>query len=98
MIAHGKTIWMIMAKKKKIDLDRIPTTLEKICALIDREIDVLTDKPSCTSEEAKNLIAYAGVLSALYKDYRAECLALSKDIKTKSKEDILAIIKAESIS
>lgn len=85
-----------MAKKKKIDLEKIPSVLEKIAALVDREVDSLANKPTLSLEEGKSLVAFASMLSTMYKDYRAEILAIEKDLKTKSKEEIQAIIKAES--
>ncbi len=85
-----------MAKRKKIDLDKIPETLQKIAALVDREVTQLSDKPELTTEDAKTIIAYAQVLTSIYKDYRAEVVAIEKELKTRSKEDIQAMIKAES--
>lgn len=85
-----------MAKRKKIDLDKIPETLQKIAALFDREVTQLSEKPILSSDDAKTLISYAQVLTTMYKDYRAEVVAIEKELKTKSKEDIQAMIKAES--
>lgn len=85
-----------MAKRKKIDLDKIPETLQKIAALFDREVTQLSEKPTLSSEDAKTLISYAQVLTTMYKDYRAEVVAIEKELKTRSKEDIQAMIKAES--
>ena len=86
-----------MAKpKKKIDLEKIPVVLEKIAALVDREVDILGAKASLSLEEGKSLVAFASMLTAIYKDYRAEIVAIEKDLKSKSKEEIQAIIKAES--
>lgn len=82
--------------KKKISLEKIPTLLERIVGLIDREIDQLSDKDSLSSEETKNLITYGTLLSGLYKDYRAEVLTIQKDLKSKSKEEILQIVKSEA--
>lgn len=87
-----------MAKKIQptlLELEDIPLTLQKIASLIDKEITVFTKKDSLSSEEAKNLIAYSGVLSTIYKDYRAEVLAIQKDLKSKTKEEILAMINAD---
>lgn len=85
-----------MAKRKKIDLDKIPATLEKVAALIDREIDSLGEKPQLSDEESKRLINYATVLTNIYKDYRAQVVQIEKDLKARSKEEILAIVKAEA--
>lgn len=82
-------------KKKSIELEDIPSTLQKITSLIDREIDTLGEKSSLSFEDSKNLIAYATALSNIYKDYRAEILSIQKDFKSKSKEEILAIINAD---
>jgi len=86
-----------MAKpKKKIDLEKIPSVLEKIAALVDREVDLLGAKTALTLEEGKSLVAFASMLSTMYKDYRAEIVAIEKDLKSKSKEEIQAMIKSES--
>ncbi len=85
-----------MAKKKKIDLEKIPLVLEKIACLVDREVDLLSAKASLTLDESKSLVSYATMLTTIYKDYRAEVLAIEKDLKGRSKEDILAIVKAEA--
>lgn len=88
-----------MAKKKKIiELEDIPLVLQKVATLIDKEIDSLSAKPSLTFEDSKNLIAYSSALSTIYKDYRAEAAAIQKDLKSMSKEEIMAIVKAESIN
>lgn len=85
-----------MAKKKSIDLEKIPTILQKAVSLIDRELDVLLSKPTLNTDESKILIAYTGTLSDLYKDYRQEVMAIKKELKELPKEDLQAIIKAES--
>ncbi len=86
-----------MAKpKKKIDLDKIPAVLEKIAALVDREVDNLANKTTLSLEEGKSLVAFASMLSTMYKDYRQEVIAIKKDLKELPKEDLQAIIKAES--
>ncbi len=88
-----------MAKKKKlIELEDIPLVLQKVTALIDKEIDSLSAKPSLSFEDSKNLIAYSNALSTIYKDYRAEVTAIQKDLKSMSKEEIMMIAKAESIN
>lgn len=86
----------IMAKRKKIDLEKIPLVLEKIASLVDREVDLLGAKASLSLEESKSLVAYATMLTTIYKDYRAEVSAIEKDLKGRTKEDILAIVKAEA--
>lgn len=88
-----------MAKRKKrIDLENIPTTLEKIAALIDQQIDSLAEKPELTKDDSKLLIDCAAILTSMYKDYRAQIQQIEKDLKTKSKEEIMSMIKAESVS
>lgn len=88
-----------MAKKtdqeNKVDLERIPEVLEKIVAVVDREVEVLSSKDQLTDAESKNLIQYANTLTAIYKDYRAQILVIEKDLKSRSKEEILQIVKAE---
>lgn len=88
-----------MARRKKeitvLELEDIPSTLQKIVGLMDREIDSLSQKGSLTPEDSKNLISYAGALSTIYKDHRAEVLAIQKDLKTRSKEEIMAMISAD---
>ena len=84
-----------MGKKKLVEMDQVPEIQEKIISLISQEIDVLSDKPSLSVEDTKTLIAFSNTLSTLYKDYRAECLAISKDLKGKAKSDILEIVKAD---
>lgn len=85
-----------MAKKKKIDLEKIPLVLEKIASLVDREVDLLAAKDSLTIEEGKSIVAYATMLSGIYKEYKAEVKQIEQDLKTRSREDILAIVKAEA--
>ena len=85
-----------MAKKKKIDLEKIPLVLEKIVSLVDREIDLLGAKDSLTTEEGKSLVAYAGLLTTTYKDYRAEVKSIELSLKGMSKEDILTIAKVDT--
>jgi hypothetical protein len=85
-----------MAKRKKIELENIPEVLEKIATLVNREVETFSTKPQLSIEESKILINYASVLSAIYKDYRAEVAVIEKDIKTLPKEEILKIVKAEN--
>jgi hypothetical protein len=86
-----------MAKRtKKMDLEKIPEIQGKVVSLINREVEVLADKDNLTAEEAKNLIAFSTLLSTLYKDYRAEVIAIKKDLKELPKEDLQKIIKAEA--
>lgn len=85
-----------MAKrKKKIDLENIPATLEKIAALIDQQIDSLAEKPELTKDDSKLLIDCATILTSMYKDYRQQITQIEKDLKTKSKEEIMSMIKAD---
>ncbi len=81
--------------KKKIDLDKIPEVLEKIASLVDREVDILGAKPALTLEEGKSLVSYASLLSGMYKDYRAEVKQIEADLKGRTKEEVLAIVKAD---
>lgn len=86
-----------MAKRtKKMDLEKIPEIQSKVVSLVNREVEVLADKTALSNEEAKNLIAYSTLLSTLYKEYRAEVLAIRKDLKELPKEDLQKIIKAEA--
>lgn len=82
--------------KRKIDLDKIPELLEKITSIIDKDIDELSNQKSLTEDESKRVIAYANTLTTIYKDYRAQIIQIEKDLKVKSKEDIMSIIKAEA--
>jgi hypothetical protein len=84
-----------MAKKAKKDLEKIPLILEKVVALVDKEIDNFLLKDELTSEDARNVINYSSLLVGMYKDYRAECLQIKKELKELPKEDILKIVKAE---
>lgn len=84
-----------MAKRKKIELENIPLVLEKIVSVMDREVDTLANRSSLSDAESRNLIAYSQALTAIYKDYRQEVLAIEKDLKSKTKEEIMAIVKTE---
>lgn len=85
-----------MAKSKKVELEKIPEVMEKIVAVIEREIDLFSIKDTgLTAEENRNLVSMAGTLSTIYKDYRAECIAIEKELKLHSKEDILKIVQVE---
>jgi len=85
-----------MAKRKKLDLERIPETLEKIIAVIDREVDNLHQKEALSYDDSKNLISYASVLTSIYRDYRSEIKALKEEIKGKTKEELQELIKREA--
>lgn len=85
-----------MAKRKKIDLEKIPDTLEKIVAIMDREVENLAAKPSLSTEEAKVLIAYQTALTSTYRDYRADVKAIKEELKGKTKEELQQLIKAEA--
>lgn len=84
-----------MAKRKKIALENIPAIVEKVVAVIDREVDSLSAKATLTDAESKNLIAYTQLLCGVYKDYRAEVIEIKKELKGKTKEEIQEMIKAE---
>lgn len=85
-----------MAKRKRIDPDRIPEILEKITAVIDREVDNLSQKATLSHEDIRDLLSLQMALTTTYKEHRAEIKAMKEDLKGKSKEDLLQIIKAES--
>lgn len=86
-----------MAKKKKpIQLENIPSILEKVVTVIDREVDALSAKATLTDTESKSLIAYAQTLKEIYKDYRQEVMETKKELKSMSKEELQALIKAET--
>jgi len=84
-----------MAKVKKLNLEDIPNILEKAMSVINREMEILSGKESLTSEDAKNLIAYCSIASTIYKDYRAEVKAIEIDLRSKSREDIQSIVRAD---
>lgn len=86
---------MVKRKIKSMDLEDIPSLLQKIVSVMDREVDLLTQKDALTSEDVRNLVAYTGTLSDIYKNYRQEVLAIEKDLKSRSKEEILQLVKAE---
>lgn len=79
--------------KKKIDLEKIPELLEKAAALIDREIKVMGDKEQLSSEDARNLIAYITALSSVYKEYRAEIKQIKEDLRGKTKEELMEMMR-----
>lgn len=81
---------------KKLDLEDIPIVLTKIVNIIDNQIDILKDKEDLDEADQRMILAYSTQLNVLYKDYRAEVLTIEKELKTKSKEDILNIVKAEA--
>lgn len=85
-----------MAKRKKLDLEKIPDILQKATALIDKEITSYLEKDSLTSEESRNLVSYVSLLSTLYKDYRSEVTQIKKELKDLPKEDLTKLIKAEA--
>ena len=85
-----------MAKKKKIVLEDIPEVLEKAVSLINQEITNLSAKPTLTTEESRLLIAYCDSLTVIYRDYRAQVAAIQADLKKKSPEEILQLVRSES--
>ncbi len=85
-----------MARKKKtISLEEIPLVQQKIISLIDSQVNSLSKKDDLTSDDCRNLIAFASTLQSIYKDHRAEVLEIKKELKSKSKDEILQIINAE---
>lgn len=87
---------MSIAKPKKIQLENIPLLLEKAINLMNQEINYLMEKDKLSIEDRKDLISFTTAASAIYKDYRAEVLQIEKDLRLKSKEEILDIIKSEA--
>ncbi len=87
-----------MTKKdsKRIDLELIPEIQEKITAVISREIDALGEKKELNDEESKRLIAYSSALSTMFKEYRAQVVQIEKELRGRTKEEILEIVKADS--
>lgn len=85
-----------MARKRKIDLEKIPELLQKAVTLMDRELDSLADKPQLSTDESKTLINYVQTLSALYKDYRQEVIQIKKELKEMPKDELMTLIKAEA--
>lgn len=82
-------------KPKTLDLEKIPEVLEKITLVIDQQVEILQEKAELTAEDCKNLIAYAGCLSAIYKDYRVQILEIRKELKDMPKDQIMSIVKSE---
>ena len=75
--------------------ETIPEVQKKIVSVIEQEVDLLVKKEQLSNDDCKNLIAYSATLSNLYKDRRAEIVETKKDLKGKTKEEILSIIKQE---
>jgi hypothetical protein len=84
-----------MSKHRKIDLENLPAVLERAAALMDKEIITMSAKESLTPEDARNLISYTSTLRELYRDYRAEVKAIREELKGRTKEDLLALVKSE---
>lgn len=82
-------------RKKKIALEDIPEVLEKAVTLMNQEITNLSNKPSLSNEEAKLLIAYCDSLTSMYRDYRTQEAAIKSDLKKKSPEELLQLVKIE---
>ena len=85
-----------MAKRKRIDLSKIPQVQEEIVAIISRELYALEKKPSLSIQEGELMVKYANLLATVYKDYRAEAVQIEKDLKQKTKADIQRIIELEA--
>jgi len=85
-----------MVKKKRIDSENIPQILEKITAIIDREVDVLAAKADLSHDDRRDLLNLQAALGATYREYRAEVKQVKEDMKGMSKEQIQQIIKVDS--
>lgn len=84
-----------MAKSKKIDLENIPSILEKAMGLIQQQIDAMSKKDLLDTEDCKNLISFCNTASSIYKDYRAEVKQIEMELRGKSKQEILSLVKAD---
>ena len=84
-----------MAKRKKIELENIPTLLKDIVSLMDLNIQFIAAKTELTNEDSRTIIALADALTKIYKDHRAEIAEIKKDLQGRSKEEILELINLE---
>ena len=84
-----------MVVKEKIELEKIPDILERITAIISREIKLLGTAEALSAEDARTLMAYQSALVSMYKDYRADYKIMKEEIKGKTKEELQQLIKAE---
>jgi hypothetical protein len=84
-----------MGKTTDIDLENIPDVLKKIVGVINQEVDRLSSKQNLELDEAKLLISYFQTLTTGYKEYRAEVLAIQKDLRSKSQSEILSMVRSE---
>lgn len=82
-------------RKKNLQLEDIPILLEKAVNLMDQEISYLFTKEKLSCEDRRDLIAMVTACGTMYRDYRQEVLQIEKDLKSKSKEEILSIIKED---
>jgi hypothetical protein len=80
---------------KKIELEDIPEVLATAISLVNKELISLSKKEQLSFEDSKNLISYCTVLTNVYKDYRQQVSDIQRDLRMKSKEEILEIIKSE---
>ena len=83
-----------MAKRKSVQLDKIPLILQQAVALMKQQMDQYSNK-ELTSEDAKTIIELSKTLATIYKDYRQEVMTIEKDLKSRTKEEINELIRLE---
>ena len=74
-----------------------PDIVDKILSLLNKEVDNLSQKSALSSEDLKNVIAVAGVVTSIYKEYKLELRTLEQDIGKMTKAEISALVKKENV-
>jgi lipase chaperone LimK len=89
-----------MAKKqiKKLNRDDSPDILDKVLSLLNKELDNLAAQEALTSEDTKNVIAIAGAVSTIYKEYKLELKTLDQDLSKMSKQELMSLVRVDKAS
>lgn len=81
-------------KIKKLNRDDCPDLLDKVLSLLNKEIDNLSFQESLSSEDTKNIIQIAGVITSIYKEYKLELKTFEQDLNKMSKTEIARLAKS----
>ena len=85
-------------KKLSIQLEKIPEILERGVFVINRELELLSNKESLDQEESKIFIQYMQMLQVLHKEYYETAkreISLKKAISELPTQEIMNHIKNE---
>lgn len=84
-------------KNQMMTREDAPDIVDKILSLLNKEVDNLSQKSALSSEDLKNVIAVAGVVTSIYKEYKLELRTLEQDIGKMTKAEISALVKKENV-